>query len=197
MRLLRFLLVGLTAVSFLGVAGCGFIPMSGPASLDVMKEVSPTLPYSVVKLDAHALQVIESYEPNVFGGVFVENRPPSSIVFGIGDVVNVTIFEAAAGGLFIPNEAGVRPGNFVNLPSQTVDNDGNITVPYAGVIKAAGWTNVIVQNEILKRIKDRAIEPQVIVSLVEQKTSLMSVIGDVRAPLRFPNSGSRGTGSNH
>ena len=57
--------------------------------------------------------------------------------FGIGDVVSVTIFEAAAGGLFIPTEAGVRPGNFVTLPDQTVDNDGNISVPYAGLVKAA------------------------------------------------------------
>src|SRR5215471_12236648 len=37
-----------------------------------------------------------------------------------------------AGGLFIPLEAGIRPGNFIRLPNQAVDNNGNITVPYAG-----------------------------------------------------------------
>ena len=36
--------------------------------------------------------------------------------YRIGDMVSVTIFEAEAGGLFVPSEAGARPGNFVMLP---------------------------------------------------------------------------------
>jgi polysaccharide export outer membrane protein len=111
---------------------------------------------------------------------------PSKIKFGIGDVVSVTIFEAAAGGLFIPTEAGVRPGNFVTLPDQTVDNDGNISVPYAGLIKAAGRYNGEIQDDIVNRIKNRAIEPQVVVSLSQQRTSLVSVFGEVNTPSRFP-----------
>jgi hypothetical protein len=52
--------------------------------------------------------------------------PPRGITLGIGDVVSVTIFEAEAGGLFVPSEAGARPGNFVMLPEQIVDSNGNI-----------------------------------------------------------------------
>lgn len=178
---------GLCIAALTAVGGCGFIPMSGPASLEVRTERSPTLAYALVKLDARTVDVLANHEPSVLAGVFTDRRPPSSITFGVGDVVNVTIFEAAAGGLFIPIEAGVRPGNFVTLPSQTVDNDGNISVPYAGVIKAAGRTNVQVQNEIVNRIKNRAIEPQVVVSLGEQRTSLVSVVGDVRSPVRYPS----------
>ena len=118
--------------------------------------------------------------------MFKDLKPPSTIRFGIGDNVNVTIFESAAGGLFIPAEAGIRPGNFVALPVQQVDASGNISVPYAGTIKAAGKTNVEIQNEIIQRIAHRAIEPQVIVSLAEQRSSLVSVIGEVKTPGRFP-----------
>jgi hypothetical protein len=53
-------------------------------------------------------------------------RPSRRIALGIGDVVSVTIFEAEAGGLFLPSQAGARPGNFVMLPDQIVDSDGNI-----------------------------------------------------------------------
>ncbi|HWM46417.1 MAG TPA: polysaccharide biosynthesis/export family protein [Xanthobacteraceae bacterium] len=173
-------------VGFAALGGCGFIPMSGPASPEIRAERSPTLPYAKVKLDARAVDVLARYEPSVLAGVFTDRRPPAGIRFGIGDVVSVTIFEAAAGGLFIPIEAGVRPGNFVNLPEQTVDNDGNISVPYAGTIRAAGRTNVQVQNEIVERIRNRAIEPQVVVALTQQRTSLVSVFGDVRTPVRFP-----------
>jgi polysaccharide export outer membrane protein len=93
----------------------------------------------------------------------------------------VTIFEAAAGGLFIPSEAGVRPGNFITVPSQAVDSDGNISIPYAGTIRANGRTAVELQQAIVNALKDRAIEPQVVVSLVTQQTSLISLLGDLRA----------------
>ena len=98
----------------------------------------------------------------------------------------MTIFEASAGGLFIPIEAGVRPGNFITLPNQNVDNSGNISVPYAGTIAARGRTPVEVQQAIIDALRNRAIEPQAVVSLVEQRTSLISVLGDVNLPARFP-----------
>ena len=176
-------------VGLLAVGGCGFIPMSGPASVDVRSQASPTLPYALIKLNPHVIQTLGRYEPNVLGGAFIDRRPPSDILFGVGDVLSVTIFEAAAGGLFIPTEAGVRPGNFINLPDQIVDNDGNISVPYAGTIRAAGRNNVQVQNEIVARIRKRAIEPQVIVTAAQQRTSLVSVFGDVHTPVRFPMPG--------
>jgi hypothetical protein len=83
------------------------------------------------------------------------SRQPRSrgITLGIGDVVSVTIFEAEPGGLFVPSEAGVRPGNFVALPNQTVDTNGNITVPYAGTIRALGRTPSEVQQAIIEALK--------------------------------------------
>ena len=118
--------------------------------------------------------------------VFVDRRGPAEIRFGIGDTVSVTIFEAAAGGLFIPVDAGVRPGNYVTLPNQPVDTQGNITVPYAGNIKAQGRTAVQVQTAIVNALKNRALEPQAVVALVDQKASSISVLGEVGAPSRFP-----------
>ena len=46
-------------------------------------------------------------------------------------------------------------------------------------------TSVQVQDDIVNKIKNRAIEPQVIVSLAQQRTSLISVVGEVRSPIRF------------
>jgi polysaccharide export outer membrane protein len=118
--------------------------------------------------------------------MFRDTKPPRGITFGINDVLSVTIFEAAAGGLFIPSEAGVRPGNFVAIPNQPIDTDGNITIPYAGKIRAAGRTPVQVQDAIVDALKNRAIEPQVVVSIVNQNSSLITVLGDVGTPSRFP-----------
>lgn len=168
------------------LGGCGFIPMAGPASLDVKNEATTTLPFAVVKLTPEVVQLLAKFEPNGLSGSLSDRRPPSSIRFGIGDIISVTIFEASAGGLYVPIEAGVRPGNFVNLPDQAVDNDGNITVPYAGRIRAAGRTNVQIQDDILQQIRKRAIDPQVVVTSSQQRSSLVSVFGEVRTPVRFP-----------
>lgn len=160
--------------------------MAGPASIDIRSANSTTLPFSVVKLDAAAVRIVGKSEPDALAGVFKDSRAPSSIRFGIGDLVDVTIFEASAGGLYIPLEAGVRPGNFVTLPEQPVDNDGNISVPYAGLIRAAGRTNVEIQEDIRKKVGKRAIDPQVVVTSSQQRSSLVSVFGEVRSPVRFP-----------
>lgn len=170
-------------------AGCGLLPGNGPNAIGVGTHVGASNPYWVVKLSPQVIQALATYEPDGLAGMFRSSKPPPAIVFHIGDVVAVTIFEAAAGGLFIPIEAGVRPGNFVTLPNQTVDNDGNISVPYAGAVRADGRTNVDIQNDVVARIRNRAIEPQVVVTLATQNTSLISVFGDVRNSIRYPAAG--------
>jgi polysaccharide biosynthesis/export protein len=179
------------------LGGCAWVPTDGPYAHQIKSGASSTspenpalpapIPYALVKLSPDVVSMVGRFEPRGLSGVFPDKYvPPTKIKFGIGDVVSVTIFEAAAGGLFIPTEAGVRPGNFVTLPDQTVDNDGNISVPYAGLVKANGKYNGEIQDDIVNRIKNRAIEPQVIVSLSQQRTSLVSVIGEVNTPIRFP-----------
>jgi polysaccharide biosynthesis/export protein len=175
------------AAGVLLLGGCSLVPASGPADYNIRAESSPTIPYALVKLTPETVSLVAQYEPRGLAGVFPDKKlAPSKIKFGIGDVVSVTIFEAAAGGLFIPTEAGVRPGNFVTIPDQTVDPDGNITVPYAGLVKASGRFNGEIQQDIINRIKNRAIDPQVVVSLSTQRTSLVSVFGEVNTPARYP-----------
>ncbi len=169
-------------------SGC-FLPAAGPESIDVRSPTYRTLPYLLVKLSPSVVEVLKRTEPNRLAGSAFDDaaRHPSEIVFGVGDVVSITIFEAQAGGLYIPAEAGIRPGNFVTLPDQVVDNGGNLSVPYAGSIRAAGKTNVQIQNEIIARIKNRAIDPQVIVTATQQRSSFVSVMGEVNAPVRYPS----------
>ena len=171
-------------VAALGLAACGITPASGPSSLEV-PVATDTLPYAFVKVNRDIGEKLARYTPRI-ASTFTDRRPPSAFEFGVGDVVSVTIFEAAAGGLFIPAEASVRPGNFVTLPTQEVDNNGNISVPYAGNIRAKGRTPVQVQQAIVDALKNRAIEPQAVVSLATQATSLVTVLGEVNRPGVLP-----------
>jgi polysaccharide biosynthesis/export protein len=181
--LLSLLLLG----SLVAVGGCALMPASGPASWDVWagQHDPGNLPYAFVRITPKTASILGKAVPRLVGE-FPDRSRPKDIRFGIGDIVSVTIFEATSGGLFIPAEAGVRPGNFINIPNQAVDVNGNISIPYAGTIRARGRTQVEVQQAIVDALKDRAIEPQAVVSLVDQRTSLITVLGDVARPGRIP-----------
>lgn len=141
------------------------------------------LPYALVKLRPETIAVLDRAMPRL-STAFADRAPPKAFRFGIGDMVSVTIFESAAGGLFT-SDTGLRAGNFVTVPNQAVDEKGNIGIPFAGTIRALGRTPSEIREEITKRLSARALEPQVVVTLAEQNTSLISVLGDVRAAGRF------------
>jgi polysaccharide export outer membrane protein len=178
----------LAVILLLLLGGCAVTPVSGPQSWDI-SPAQPELgglPYAVVKLNPAVLSILKANAPRIAGS-FKDRRRSDGIRFGVGDLVGITVYEAGAGGLFFPNEPGtIRTGNFVALPSQTVDSHGDISVPYAGAIHVAGRTAVDVQKTIVDALKRRALEPQAIVTLLEQRATSVSVLGDVRSGGRFP-----------
>jgi len=164
------------------------MPSSGPSQKNVRAAdaESVALPYALVPLTPEISRNL-ARQSTKLSSAFANKAPPKAFRFGVGDIVSVTIFEAAAGGLFT-SDTGVRAGNFVTVPNQAVDERGDITIPYAGAIVAKGRTPSDIQQTITDRLKARALEPQVVVSLAQQNTSLISVLGDVRTAGRFPAS---------
>lgn len=171
-------------------AGCSIVPATGPQGADVLNHSEGgepvAVPYALVKVTPEVVRILGRYTPRL-STAFADRSPPKAFHFGIGDVVSVTIFEAAAGGLFTA-ENGIHAGNFVTIPNQAVDENGNIEVPYAGEVRAKGRTPAQIQADIANVLKARALEPQVVVSLAQQNTSLISVLGDVHQAGRFPAS---------
>jgi polysaccharide biosynthesis/export protein len=169
--------------------GCSLLPGTGPTS-DVVEanatagiRSTTSLPYALVDVSADTIGFLSQPNLITFKGEFPDKRPKPNQVIGVGDVLDISIFEAAPGGLFTPGQAaGARPGNFVSLPSQAVDQKGSIYVPYAGEIPAAARTIPEIQQAIVARLRNRAIEPQVVVSLNTQHSSVVSVLGDVNTP---------------
>src|SRR5580692_9565865 len=101
------------AVGFLALscAGCGSImPVSGPAAHEIRTAqhdlVPASLPYALVKLTPEVVAVLGRYATRL-SSAFADRTPPKAFRFGIGDIVSVTIVEAAAGGLFT-SDSGVR-----------------------------------------------------------------------------------------
>lgn len=188
-------LIAAIACLSLVLGGCSIVPMAGPVGFDVRAGQSDveSLPYAFVRVTPAVTDALSRSAPKLYTTFKDQRRGqlgPHEIRFGVGDILTVTLFEAAAGGLFIPLEAGVRPGNFITLPAQAVDNRGNVSVPYAGAIRARGRTAAELQDAIVEALKDRALQPQAIVALTEQRASSVNVLGDGgtggSGSLRFP-----------
>jgi len=185
MRMRRDILCALICVV---LAGCNSLPTSGPYARDIIDGAATSLvneprevvfDYALVDINRTVLDEVVALGPGSFFKSFGTGHGPAPIIrVGVGDVVQVSIFESSAGGLFIPTEGGLRPGNFVTLPPQVVDRSGTITIPFAGQVQAVGRSPSDIQREIEKRLGNRAIEPQAIVAISEQNATEISVVGD-------------------
>ena len=186
--------VGLALLLTAVIAGCTATPRSGPdhraveASAYVKvssKDRKVDIDYALLDINASVLAYFGKENASSLGGFGGGRGGPPALPLGVGDVVSVSVFEAQSGGLFIPADAGSRPGNFITLPEQTIDRAGTLSVPYAGRVRAAGRSVDEVQREIEDLLSNRAIEPQVVITTVLSRSSQVSVLGDVRAPAKF------------
>jgi len=178
----------------LPLGGC-FIAKDGPTGAEIransevtLEDSAARISYALVKVSPQVVEGINSFtRAKAHGFAAAAKRRPryADVRIGTGDLIGVTIFEAAAGGLFIPLEAGSRAGNFVQIPNQQVDGSGNITVPYAGTISVLGRTAADVSRVVAEKLSQRAIEPQVVVSINERRGNDVSVLGEVKSPARF------------
>ena len=144
--------------------------------------------YALVNLDEHAVSILARYAPATFSKHFGDYRAAPSPVIGVGDSVAVTIWEAAAGGLFsAPSMGGVTAGSHsAAIPEQIVSRDGSITVPYANRVHVAGLTPPEVERAIVRNLPGKAIEPQALVSVTRSITNSATVTGEVANGARVP-----------
>ena len=172
------------------LAGCGYLPTAGPTAGEVIDQgfQEERIRYDVVDVnravvDALAAQPAESFRTRF--GRYGKPPPPK---IGIGDTISISIWEAAGGGLFGTSAvAGVSPGSRnVTIPDQVVGADGGVSVPFAGRIPVAGRSIVDVQHELERRLAEKAIEPQVIVTIPKSVTHAATVSGEVIAGSRVP-----------
>ena len=171
------------------LAGCTILPRSGPDPRVIEQRAAATYTqkpsdrfqtgYALVDIDEHIMPHFENTLLTSFAPGFKANRRSAPVIpVGIGDTVQVTIFEADAGGLFTSDSSGLSNGNFVALPAQTIDNTGSITVPYVGQVRADGRLVSAIERSIVSALENKAIEPQVIVTVTDSQSNQATIIGD-------------------
>jgi polysaccharide biosynthesis/export protein len=126
-----------------------------------------------------------------FADVIAGARPVGTVV-GVGDALEVTIWEAPPATLFGGPAADTRIGTAINtsrpstLPELVVGPDDSINVPFAGAVPAGGRTLREIETEIVRRLRGRANAPQILVRLVRNATATVTVVGEVSQSARLP-----------
>jgi polysaccharide export outer membrane protein len=176
-----------------GLAGCATLPSSGPTGSQIAKSV-------VVSKDGPPIQIvqIDSIEnvPNSASDALrsvplQEIPPPPTDMIGSGDVLDISIYEAgvtlfSGGGAEAMNQIAANPGVQVQkLPPSRVDDNGNITIPYAGKLHAAGRTVGEVEAMVRSSLRRMSQNPQVLITLSETITNSIIIGGEVVKPGRL------------
>lgn len=184
------------SVAFL--SGCsllpkGWLPTAGPDTGTVMEEAPTSQRLNGIQVvdvtDAVARRLLADHKQKLFSET-LGISPSSGFVVGPGDVLEVSVWEAPPATLFGSSSTEVRGGpatsRVSSFPEQMVGSEGNIMIPFAGQIPAAGRTLQQIEREVEKRLKGMANQPQVMIRLARNATLNVTVVGEVASSARVP-----------
>ncbi len=172
--------------------GCSTLPSAGPNANQVVSEADrngqQAPRYLVADINPRTVAILgRNPRPSLYARFGERSGAPTTVI-GVGDSVQVTIWEAASGGLFSSAAInGVTAGSHsASIPEQVVGRDGSITVPYAGRIHVAGMTTAQVEKAIISGLAGKAIEPQAVVTVPHNVSNEVTVTGEVTNGARVP-----------
>ncbi|WP_196812919.1 polysaccharide biosynthesis/export family protein [Cupriavidus sp. WS] len=197
-RIPRLLALGCAVLA----AGCGTLPSSGPTAREVQEaqdSAANTLGFRIIDLDAPVVTQLDAQPGKAAAAI-----PPAAAAadasverIGPGDTLNVSVFEvgttlfgpSSGFGAMLPGSLGTGPlptAAGQAMPVVTVAADGTIPVPYVGRVPAAGRTPRELEDAIRAGLKRKSQDPQVMVSVRDNLSNSVLVMGEVKKPGRVP-----------
>jgi len=173
----------------LTLSGCGTQPAwiaSSGASREQVMEKRDTGRIEGIQLvnvnDALTRKLSENKKLEQFADVF-PGVATNNYLIGPGDIIDVSVWEAPPamlfGGVVIDPKAGPTTTRVVTFPEQMVTPDGTISMPFAGRVSVKGRTTQEIEEDIVKRLTGKANQPQVLVRVIKNNTSNVTVVGEV------------------
>jgi polysaccharide export outer membrane protein len=180
------------AMVLLAVSGCNSLGSSGPNADRVASAQTAVADHGIKVVDltdAVARRAFASQKRSLFSETFGA-LPPKAFVVGAGDVIEISVWEAPPASLFgssvIDPRGGIATSHVTTLPEQMVSSEGTINVPFAGQVRAAGMMPHQLEAEIARRLHGKANQPQVLVRVIRNATSNVTVVGEVATSTRMP-----------
>lgn len=175
------------------LSGCSFLPAGGPGSRAINNSADRMVgedAIRVIDVDAAvAKRIVANTAQASFAETLGDGMPAGSLL-SRGDVVNVELWEAPPAVLFgggIANlGAGATASPRSQLTEQMVDTEGNISIPFVGLVQAAGRTPTQLGRAIEKGLLGKAHAPQALVKIISSASKNVTVMGEVNNSTRVP-----------
>lgn len=107
----------------------------------------------------------------------------NNYLIGPGDILEVAVWETPPAMLFgsiqLDAKVEIKPTNGITFPAQMVAPDGTINMPFAGRVPVKGRATDEIEQDICNRLLGKANLPQVLVRVIKNNTSNVTVIGEV------------------
>jgi len=189
-------LLSIALVSAFLLSGCATGPdwiSSSGASRQQVQERRETGRIEGIQLvdvsDTLARTLAESKKLGQFADVF-PSKGSNNYLIGPGDIVEVSVWEAPPamlfGGQVVDPKSGPTTTRVVTFPEQMVAPNGAITVPFAGRVPVKGQTTQEIETDIVKRLTGKSNQPQVLVRVIKNNTSNVTVVGEVTSSTLMP-----------
>jgi polysaccharide biosynthesis/export protein len=164
------------------LSGCGILPRTGPSAREIKGSAAdPALDMHVVEVTPSVAAASRSLETLGFDSAFIGAGVVSPDTIAPGDTLSVQVWENVDTGLLV----GVGQ-KATELQALQVDQSGDIFVPYAGRVQAAGRSPDELRLAITESLATQTPDPQVEVRRVAGDGATVSVMGGVESPGVYP-----------
>ena len=151
----------------LSLPGCAVLPASAPTAGEIEGVASNASDgVFVFDLDQDVINALASTPQDSFVGRFTSKAPPADLRIAVGDTLQIAIIDEASGLFGRSSDSSSSGFGSTNLLPVTVGRNGDIAVPFAGEIRAAGLTLNDLRVRIERKLSDKAVNPQVQIVMV-------------------------------
>ncbi|AXV14993.1 capsule biosynthesis protein [Neorhizobium sp. SOG26] len=172
------------------LAGCQAVPGEGPLASAINTDGGKSgaeigrqnaAVFEIVDVDNTSAQLVSQYFGSALKRRFgFGSGGAGRAVIGVGDVLKITIFEAGSDGLFSTQDSKQTSLDVVIQP------DGQAAIPYVGLVRFSGKTLEEARQTILAALRNKAVEPDVIVNSVNTSSRMVTVSGAVGRSAQVP-----------
>ncbi len=183
-------LKALALIFLISLSGCA-LSNSGPSRSEILdsSDSDRRNDIQVVEVNDKVVRtLVESKQHGKFDDLF-PSHGSNNYEIGPGDIIEVTIWEAPPAMLFGGWDAttiGSTSTNSITLPPQMVDSDGSIVIPFVGRVTIKDHTTKEIEAFIVKNLQGKANQPQILVRIVQNNTSSVTVVGEVNTSMMMP-----------
>ena len=163
------------------LASCG-LPSSGPSVKDIQNSsVENGGDLFIVDVNQSVINASTRQRSSGFSQSFRNAGVVSVDRIFAGDTLTITIWENVENGLF-----STLGSKVTTLPAMQVDQLGNIFIPYAGSVKASGYTPDELRLKITSMLEDQTPDPQIEVRREPGDGATVSILGGVGGQGIYP-----------